>query len=111
MKPNRAGKMEKEIQRILSGCLIKEEWVPPLAAISRVEASPDLALAKVYVTAISEEEAMSLAQRLEAQAGRWRAFLAASLKARTVPKLQFLADTSLFGAERVLLLLQDKPRP
>ncbi len=76
--------------------------------ITRVEMSPDLKLAKVFVSVLgSEEEQQGSMAALQHAKGFIRKNLAERVNLRYTPELAFRLDHSMEHADRVMRLLKD----
>jgi ribosome-binding factor A len=95
----RIERLSSLIQRIIADEIqrgLGDPRIAPLTSITRVEISPDLSSAKVFVSVFGEETAGRLTvQALASAAGRLRAVLADQISIRTVPRLTFKLDESL----------------
>jgi ribosome-binding factor A len=109
----RSERLSHEIQRYVSEMLTFELRDPRLkmATVTRVEVSHDMQHAKVYVSAVTEEDRDQAAKVLQRARGFLRKGLASRLSTRTVPELQFVADPSIVGGDHVLGLLRDLQSP
>ncbi len=77
-----------------------------MLTISRVDVSPDLKNAKVFVTCFGGDNSkIDLVAELTENAWHFRQHLAHSLKLRGVPKLKFIYDSNLERANRVTALI------
>ena len=77
-----------------------------MATISRVEVSPDLQHARVYVSALGDEdERLQSVRTLERAAGFLRRHLAKSLDLRRTPELRFLLDRGTDHSLRISEIL------
>nr|VFJ89064.1 MAG: ribosome-binding factor A [Candidatus Kentron sp. LFY]VFJ91921.1 MAG: ribosome-binding factor A [Candidatus Kentron sp. LFY] len=106
---NRAERMAYHIQRELSALLVREISDPRLRnlTISEVEISRDLTHATVYFTG---QDTMNMEETLIAlrrASGFFRKNLAARIRARGVPKLEFVHDHSFDQATRLLALIDE----
>jgi ribosome-binding factor A len=101
----------------LSDMLLREMNDPRLGAlisITRVEVSPDLSRARVFVSIMAEAEEQKQAMKaLEAAAGFMHRELKKRLEMRVIPFLNFKLDDSIArGAEMLSLLNQvHEPEP
>jgi len=104
----RSRRVGEQVQRELAG-LVHEEIKDPrlgMVSISGVEISSDLAHAKVYISVLGSDTAVTESIRvLNNAAGFLRRRLAASLRMRTVPRLQFFHDRSLAEGARMDALI------
>jgi len=74
--------------------------------VTDVEVSPDLRLARVYVTVLGdEEEAQSTLEGLASAEGYFRYTMKQTLSLRFIPELRFKIDRSLERAARIESLL------
>jgi ribosome-binding factor A len=95
----------------LSDLLLRQVKDPRLAqfvTITRVDITPDLRHARVYVSVMgSQEEKTSTLEGLAAAAHYLRRELNSRLSLRRIPQLSFRRDDSLEQGARVLDLLKD----
>lgn len=78
------------------------EWV----TVTDAQVTPDLAIARVYYTIIGDADQLQQAQEgLERARGYLRRELAARLRLRVVPQLEFHHDTALEQGRRIDELL------
>ena len=78
-----------------------------LTSITDVEVSPDLHLAHVYVTGLTEEEAKSVVKELQQRRGWIRSLLGQHIRLRYTPELDFRYDETTMRASRIEQLLSD----
>jgi ribosome-binding factor A len=75
---------------------LSDPRIEPLTSITRVEVSPDLSVAHVYVSVMAEEARRELSVRaLRHAAGRLRWLVAHEVTLRQVPELDFRLDGSV----------------
>jgi ribosome-binding factor A len=76
---------------------LSDPRLAPLTSITRVEVTPDLSLAHVNVSVMSDNPARRRlsVEALRASAGRMRTLLAERLATRLVPRLEFHLDDAL----------------
>lgn len=107
----RSDRIAGMIQRKLASIIqqeVKDPRLPQLTTLSAVSVSPDLAYAKVYITALGDEEQAQLALSILNRAASYlRTALARTLPVRTVPQLQFVYDSSLQYGSRIKQILDD----
>ncbi len=90
---------------------IKDPRLAPFVTITRVDISPDLQFAKVYVSVLgSGEEKASTVEGLAAAAAYLRHELARRLTIRRMPSLTFLLDETMEEAAHVLELIDQVAR-
>lgn len=76
-------------------------------SISDVEVSPDLHLARVFLTGLNEEETKKAAKELNARKGRIRSELGKRIRLRYTPELEFKYDETAMRAGRIESLLHE----
>ena len=108
MAPNRIGRINEEIQRELAELLreLKDPRVQKtMLSITRVETTPDLRYAKVYVSLLDKEYTKETLAGLKSSSGYLRRDLGRSLQLRYTPELQWQADDSITHGAHILELL------
>lgn len=108
MASNRIGRINEEIQRELSDLLreLKDPRVhKTMLSITRVETTPDLRYAKIYVSLLDKEYTKETLAGLKSSAGYLRRELGRSLQLRYTPELQWQADDSITYGAHILELL------
>jgi ribosome-binding factor A len=78
-----------------------------LISITEVEVSPDLHLARVFLSGLKEEETRQMVKELHAQRGKIRHFLGQKIRLRYTPELDFRFDDTSARAGRIEQLLSD----
>ena len=112
--PHRAERVSDELRRRLTE-LIQTELNDPrisfMSSITRIEMSPDLRYAKVFVSVMAEpaEQQASVAA-LRHAAGFLRRAVGAELRLRHTPELQFVLDHSIEEGDHVLRVIRDVER-
>lgn len=76
-------------------------------SISDVEVSPDLHLARVFLTGLDEDETKRAAKELNARKGRIRSELGKRVRLRYTPELEFKYDETAMRAGRIDSILLD----
>lgn len=108
MASNRIGRINEEIQRELSALLrnLKDPRVQEtMISITRVETTPDLRYAKVYVSFLEAEKAKDALKGLRSASGFLRRALGQNLQLRYTPELQWEQDDSItYGAHMLELI-------
>ena len=110
MASNRIGRINEEIQRELANLLrgVKDPRVQDtMISIARVETTPDLRYAKVYVSFLEENKAAEALKGLKSAGGFLRRELGHALQLRYTPELQFIADDSIAYGAHILEVLRD----
>ena len=108
MASNRIGRINEEIQKELSSLIrnLKDPRVQnTMISITRVEATPDLRYAKIYVSFLQEERAADALKGLKSAGGYLRRELGSALKLRYTPELVWELDDSItYGAKMLKLI-------
>ena len=112
MPSNRIGRINEEIQRELSELLrsVKDPRVHGLVSIVRVDTTPDLHYAKVYVSVLNKEDGKEVLKGLRSAGGYLRRELGRALSLRHTPELLFQEDDSIDKGAHILQLLNDIER-
>ncbi len=98
--------LQEEISDLLLR-VVKDPRIGGLITITEVDVSPDLRVAKVFVSVMgSDEEKASTFRALDAAANFIQRELRRRLTIRRTPELRFFKDTSLEKGARILELLQ-----
>lgn len=113
MEGKRQAKISRFIQKELSEIFRRYTSSIPgmLVSVSNVRVSPDLSIARVYLSIFPPEKAAETLERIKNQSKTVRYELAASVKQilRKCPDLQFYLDDSLDYIENIdRLLASDK---
>ena len=108
MASNRIGRINEEIQKELSNLIrnLKDPRVQDtMISITRVEATPDLRYAKVFVSFLQEDRAAGALKGLKSAGGYLRRELGRSLQLRYTPELVWELDDSItYGAKMLKLI-------
>ena len=108
MASNRIGRINEEIQKELSSAIrnLKDPRVQDtMISITRVETTPDLRWAKVYVSFLDESRAREAIKGLKSAGGYLRRELGSALKLRYTPELNWALDDSItYGAKMLKLI-------
>ena len=108
MASNRIGRINEEIQRELSDLLreLKDPRVhKTMLSVTRVETTPDLRYAKIYVSLLDKQYTKETLAGLKSSAGYLRRELGRSLQLRYTPELQWQADDSITHGAHILEIL------
>ena len=106
-RPTRVGEL---LQAEIADLLLRQLKDPRLsmATISRVDVSPDLREARIYVSRVgSEDEQKETMAGFDRAVGFIRGQLGRRLKLRHTPTLTFLLDTAIADGVRISRLLHD----
>ena len=108
MASNRIGRINEEIQKELSSCIrnLKDPRVQDtMISITRVETTPDLRWAKVYVSFLQADRAKDAIKGLKSAGGYLRRELGRALQLRYTPELVWTLDDSItYGAKMMKLI-------
>ena len=108
MASNRILLINEEIQKELSSLLrsVKDPRVQDvMISITRVETTPDLRFAKVYVSFLEESKANDALKGLKSAGGYLRRELGRALNLRYTPELMWALDDSItYGAKMLKLI-------
>jgi ribosome-binding factor A len=110
MQGKRIERLNQLIKEEVSGLLQRQLKDPRLGfvTVTEVEVTPDLRLAKVYVSVLGPDEAwVSSLKALESARGFVRSWLRRNLGLRVTPDVAFRPDRSLAHAARIQALLAD----
>ncbi|MCX7623107.1 MAG: 30S ribosome-binding factor RbfA [Thermomicrobium sp.] len=113
MSSYRQARLAEFLRDEISAVIQRELRDPRIGFVSvtRVELSPDLRHARVYVSVFgSREEQEEALRALQGAAGFIRRLIAPHLHTRHIPELHFKLDRSLEHAERVARLLHEIQR-
>ena len=108
MASNRINRINEEIQKELADLLrnLKDPRVQnTMISITRVEATPDLRYAKVYVSFLEEDKAADALKGLKSAGGYLRRELGHALQLRYTPELVWALDDSITYGARMLKLI------
>jgi len=108
MASNRIGRINEEIQKELASLIrnLKDPRVQgTMISITRVEATPDLRYAKVFVSFLEEGRAADGLKGLRSAGGWLRRELGNALKLRYTPELVWELDDSITYGARMLELI------
>ena len=108
MASNRINRINEEIQKELSQLLrkVKDPRVQDtMISITRVETTPDLRYAKVFVSFLQEDRAKDAMAGLKSAAGFLRRQLGHNLQLRYSPEIVWERDDSItYGAKMLKLI-------
>ena len=108
MASNRIGRINEELQKELASLIrnLKDPRVQDtMISVTRVEATPDLRWAKVYVSFLQDDRAEDALKGLKSASGYLRRELGGALNLRYTPELQWEKDDSItYGAKMLSLI-------
>ena len=108
MASNRINRINEEIQKSLADNLrnLKDPRVTgTMISITRVETTPDLRYAKVYVSFLEENKAADAMKGLKSAGGWLRREVSNDLKLRYTPELVWALDDSITYGAKLLKLI------
>ena len=108
MASNRINRINEEIMKALSALLrtVKDPRVADtMISITRVETTPDLRYAKVYVSFLQEDRAAEALKGLKSASGYLRRELGSVLRLHHTPDIQWALDDSITYGARMLALI------
>lgn len=113
MESKRQAKIARYIQKELSEIFRRQtaRMGGVLVSVSQVRVSPDLSIAKAYLSIFPSDRSAEILENIKAQAKTVRYELAQKVKEvlRKCPELQFYLDDSLDYAENIDRLLASDP--
>ena len=109
-QPIRIQKVARLLQKVLGEILVQETSAllgNMMVTVTEVRMSPDLGLAKVYLSFILDKDRAGMLAKVEQQKGLFRKLLGNRVgkKLRKVPVLQFYIDDSVAHAAKMHQLL------
>lgn len=109
MANKRIQRVNQLIKKELGKILLREVDFPPgsLSTITRVECSPDLVGAKVFVSTFPEYCAPEILKILNSQIYHLQQKLNKRLRMQSVPKIQFYQEKKVAEAGRIEKILAD----
>ena len=108
MASNRINRINEEMQKSIAGKLrsVKDPRVAnTMISVTRVETTPDLRYAKVYVSFLQEDRAEGAMKGLKSASGYLRRELGHALNLRYTPELMWALDDSITYGARMLKLI------
>ena len=112
MASNRIMRINEEIQKSLAQKLrtVKDPRVSgTMISVTRVETTPDLRYAKIYVSFLEESKAADAMKGLKSAGGWLRREISNDLKLRYTPELVWALDDSITYGARMLELINNLP--
>lgn len=107
----RLQRLNDQIRDELADLLAREAQDPRLQgiiSITGVETTPDLSVARIYMSVLgAEEDATATLRHLQRAAGFFRRELATRLNLRRTPDLEFRHDRSIAAGARIDQLLRE----
>ena len=109
MASNRMGRINEEIQRELSSLIrtVKDPRVSGMISVTAVETTPDLKIAKIYISVLDKSDCAQVLKGLKSAGGYLRRELGRSLNLRNTPELTFVRDDSIDQGAHILDMLRN----
>ena len=109
----RQQKIESQVRRLVSEAILRDLSDPRirgLLSVTRVQVSPDLREARVYISILSDRSESTVMSGLISARGVIQKHVANGMKIRYAPRLSFLLDESLKRQAEVLEALDSAGR-
>lgn len=105
---HRIDKVENLIKEEISLIFLHKLQSPDFGflTITNVKVSPDLKIAKVYISIFEKEKRESALEKVRSKAGFIRSELASRLTIKFTPELKFFLDESLDYVEKIEVLIK-----
>ena len=110
MKSVRIERINAELQKAISNIIsndIRDPQIDAIISVSSVETTPDLSIARVFITSMGNTPSNEVLNRIKGAAGFIRGKLSKAVKLRITPRLEFLLDTSKEYASRIDSILNN----
>lgn len=107
---NRMGRVDGEIKKQLSEIInydLKNPKVSGIISVTRVNVTPDLRYAKVYISTLDEKSIKKVLDGLEESKGYIRSEIAKRVNLRITPDFHFVYDDSEENGERIDAILRE----
>ncbi len=103
----RSDRLSAQIRRVLGTAIrqLQEEGLMHVA-VSDVEVTRDLSLARVYINVLDPTKSQAILRQLKDNAGRLRKAIAQDIRARRIPELRFIYDDSLERGKHLESLIE-----
>ncbi len=108
----RAQKVGSEIRKALTLTMdaFTRDHGGGMLTITNVVMSPDLSIAKVYLSVFgSPKNSQQILKALAAEEYRFKKAIVSNLRLRIVPELRFYIDSSLDEVDRITQILKENP--
>ena len=109
---HRTQKVSSVIKRAVSNVInsVLKEYTKVFVSVSDVIMSPDLQIAKVYISVQNEEIWNKIKPFIELEKGKIRKLVGSEVKLRYTPELRFFYDDTLDKIESIDKLLASIPK-
>jgi ribosome-binding factor A len=100
---HRIDKVENLIKEEISLIFLYKMQDPSIGfvTITAVKVSPDLKIAKIYISVLEKEKRESVMKKVKASTGFIRSELASRIRIKFVPELKFFLDDTLDYVEKI----------
>lgn len=107
-KSNRIAQIQELVKHELGQILLREVEMPEQAVVTltRVVASGNLQIAKVYISVVPDQKAPEVLKILEQNVFEIQQILNERLKMRPVPKIEWVVDSTGTEAQKIEELLE-----
>lgn len=107
---SRTDRLNSEFQKEICDVILrrlKNPLVTEMVSVTKVDVSPDLAHAKVFLSifSVNEEKKQTTFNALKSDAKRIRHELSKTMRIRTIPELHFLLDDSMEYSAKISSLI------
>lgn len=99
--------LQKKISEIIAKDINDPRLVGQLVTVAKVDISPDLKYAKVFVSIFGTQEAQTTLDALNSAAGYIRKTLAKKIEFRNLPELHFVKHTGAEYSEKIEGILKN----
>lgn len=107
---NRLARINEELKREISNIInyeVKNSNVTGLISVTKVNVSPDLSVARIFVSILNSRNIKDTLAGLKSSSGYIRSRLAEKINLRITPELIFKLDDSLVYGEKIDNILKD----
>ena len=102
-----SGLLQRKLAQIIL-TEVKDPRLPRIITVSAVKVSPDMSMAKVYITVLGERAESDVSLDILNKASSFlRTVLARSIKLRIVPHLKFVYDESIEYGNKLRKMIDD----
>src|SRR4030067_2128269 len=107
--PHRVEKVENLIKQEVSLIFLRKLQDPAFGflTVTNVKISPDLKIARVYISVFEKDKRESVLERVKSVSGFIRSELASKIRIKFVPELKFFIDDTLDYVEKIDGLIKE----
>lgn len=114
MRPYRKERVTKAIQQVIGEAIVhklNDPRIAPMTTVTRVEMTPDLSIAQVFISVVGNRASESKTLRAVRHAsGYLQRLVASAIPLRTCPELRFDMDPRVKGVREMMRLLEKNRR-